>query len=139
MSSRIIMANLLAIPLFSGLAINMARSDELDRLVMLCAARPVCASALPHLDFARWALNIGATIFSSSARSNELAEPLKLCAANPNCTHDLPDATGTVRFKISKASSVVLIRCAANHECWRVFPRGGSGTISNLTTLFAGK
>jgi hypothetical protein len=74
-----------------------------------------------------------------SAKSNDWAEPLKLCAANPNCKQQLPNPSGTgaAHFVIRQANSVISIRCEENRDCRRVYPRGASSIIGNLTDIFS--
>jgi hypothetical protein len=76
---------------------------------------------------------------TATAKSNDWAEPIKLCAANPKCKQEMPNPSGTgaTHFVIRQANSVISIRCEDNRECRRVYPRGSSSAIANLTDIFA--
>jgi hypothetical protein len=94
------------------------------------------------LRFATSTLVFTAFAFFAStltAKSNDFAEPIKLCAANPKCKQELPNPSGTgaAHFVIRQANSVISIRCEDSRDCRRVYPRGASSSITNLTDIFA--
>lgn len=95
------------------------------KLALVTTTFIICAFAAPLLSYA--------------ASSNTLAEPQRLCAANPDCKQELPDASGAVLFKIQRTGTIVSVRCEENGGCRRLYPRGPSPSVVNLTDLFTGK
>jgi hypothetical protein len=96
------------------------------------------------LTFAKSAIIICALLSSAegfAASSNHWIDPVKLCKANPNCKHELPGSaaagSGASHFIIRKFNSEIYVRCEDNGNCRRMFPRGSSEPIDNLTALFA--
>jgi hypothetical protein len=76
----------------------------------------------------------------SNASSNHWVDPVKLCAANPNCKQDLSNSAskhqGISHFVIRKFNGIISVRCVDSRDCRRMFPRGNSEPVTDLTSLF---
>ena len=84
------------------------------------------------------ALLVG-TLAAAPALSDALAEPTALCAANPDCSRHPSDESGGVLFKIRGNGGVKIVRCEADGNCARMYPKGRVVGISDLKAVFAAK
>ena len=79
----------------------------------------------------------------SHASSNHWVDPVKLCAANPNCKQDLSRSAskhqGISHFVIRKFNGLISVRCMDSRDCHRMYPRGNSEPVTDLTRLFGAK